>query len=281
MKRAQKIVLASGLVAVGCLGLNQVARVRAQRAEQAERQRTMLASEPASSPSAVEQPPPPEPPVRVETLPMGADLPAFIVRARRDASPGVQMLFVPGMCVHPGGYIQAFQYAASARGDLVALQGDVSCGGDGFARRWSADLDQMNARIEAAFKAAGLGEPHGVTVIGYSQGAERAERLVARWPDRYARAVLIASPMAPSPANLRRARGVVLMAGTRDTQTAMRAAVLPLRRARVPSTFLDLPEAHHGQMGTTPEATMAKALDFLDNVPPEAVSPPAPPGAPR
>ncbi|MDB5218817.1 MAG: uncharacterized protein JWO86_6744 [Myxococcaceae bacterium] len=206
-------------------------------------------------------PPPPAPrPVGVETVPVDDDLPAFVVRASAGAT--ASMLFIPGMCVHPGGYIQAFQYAAAARGDLVTVQGDVACGGDGSARRWSGDLDAMNERIERAYRAAGLGEPRDVVVVGYSQGAERAERLVARWPARYTRAVLIASPIVPSPLELRNAGAVVLMAGTFDAQTNMRGAVGPLRHAGIAATFLELPGARHGQMGTGPEETMAEALDF-------------------
>lgn len=174
------------------------------------------------------------------------------------------MLFVPGTCVHPVGYVQAFQGVAAARGDLVTIQGDVSWGGDGLARKWSSDLEAMNRRIEAAFAAAGLGEPRDVTVIGYSQGAERAERLVQRWPERYSRAILIASPVVPSPWALARAGGVVLMAGTLDGALGpMRAAVGPLQRSGVPTTFLELPGARHGQMGADPALSMDHALEFL------------------
>jgi predicted esterase len=232
------------------------------------RQKVSFAPPPAAPdappPPAPPAPPPPPRPVGLQIVPVDDDLPAFVVRASGPApSHRLSMLFVPGMCVHPGGYVEAFQYAAAARGDLVTLQGDVSCGGDGFARKWSSDLDAMNRRIEAAFRASGLDEPRDVVVIGYSQGAERAERLVARWPTRYASAVLIASPILPSAQNLARAHAVVLMAGTLDSQTSMRSAVAPLRHAGTPATFLDLPGARHGQMGNSPENTMAEALDYI------------------
>jgi pimeloyl-ACP methyl ester carboxylesterase len=192
---------------------------------------------------------------------MEGDLTAFVVRGREHR---VKMLFLPGACVHPGGYVQAFQHTAAARGDLVTLQGDVSCGGDGFARRWSNDLAAMEHRIEAAFAAAGAGEVHDVVVVGYSQGAERAERLVARWPDRYVGAVLIASPVAPVARDFASCAAVVTMAGSRDLQDTMRAAVPTLRRAGIPSEFLVLPGARHGEMGEDPEATMSEALDFVE-----------------
>lgn len=175
------------------------------------------------------------------------------------------MLFLGGMCVNPAGYLESFQRTAASRGDLVALQADVSCGGDGAARRWSSDLEAMDRRIDAAFEAAGIGEPHDVVVIGYSQGADRAERLVSRWPEKYSRAILIGTPVVPSPRHLAHARGVVLMAGTYDMAIgAHKSAVAPLRRASIPSTFIELPGARHGEMGEDPEGTMAAALDFVD-----------------
>ena len=207
--------------------------------------------------------PDPVGPVRTIDVPVPGDLPAVVVRGAREHRKA--MLFIPGMCVHPGGYVMSFQHAAAARGELVAVQGDVSCGGDGAMRKWSYDLEAMNRRIEAAFAAAGLGEPRDVIVIGYSQGAERAEKLVARWPEKYSRAVLIASPLAPSPRLLGRAKAVALMAGSYDiSQGAMRAAVAPLERAGVPTAYFTIPNARHGQMGDTPEATMRQALDFVE-----------------
>jgi pimeloyl-ACP methyl ester carboxylesterase len=194
------------------------------------------------------------------------DLTAYVVRggdAPDEGEEALRMVFLPGMCVHPMGYVQAFMHAAAARGELVALQGDVSCGGDGDARRWSSDLGATERRIDAALDAAGVPADE-IVLIGYSQGAERAERLVARSPEKFTRAILMASPIVPSPERLGRARAVVLMAGTHDMALRpMRGAVPRLERAGVPAIFIELPGAHHGSMGEDPEQTMAEALDFL------------------
>lgn len=208
-------------------------------------------------------PPAPAPePVRTVELEVPDDLTAFVVRGAR--SHETKMVFVPGMCVHPAGYVMAFQHTAAAHGDLLAVQGDVSCGGDGTARSWSSDLASMDRRITAAFEAAGFGPPQGAVIIGYSQGAERAEQLVARWPDKYAHAVLMASPIAPSPKRLAKAKTVVTMAGTFDiSRPRMKAAVGQLERAKVPALFIELPNARHGGMGDEPEASMDRALEFL------------------
>jgi len=215
---------------------------------------------PAAEPA---EPPPTAPVVRVEEVAVAGDLPALVVRGVGDRH--LKMLFLPGMCAHAGVYAESFPQTAASRGDLVVLQGDISCGGDGAARKWSSDLEVMDRRVDAAFRAAGLGEPRNVVVIGYSQGAERGERLVSRWPEKYDRAVLVASPVKPSARNLGRARAVVLMAGTRDGGTGlMQAAVTPLKRAAVATTFVELPGARHGEMGEDPEQTMDAALDFVD-----------------
>lgn len=195
---------------------------------------------------------------------MPNDRGAFVVKGAR--AHRRTMLFLGGMCSHPAGYAMSFQHTAASRGDLVGVQGDVSCGGDGNLRSWSSDLEKMDRRIDAAFEAAGLGKPSDLLVIGYSQGAERAEKLVARWPEKYSRAILIASPTTPSPALLRKAKGVVLMAGTFDISRArMKGAVGPLRKVGLTAEFFELPNAHHGAMGDTPEASMAAALDVLDD----------------
>ena len=133
-------------------------------------------------------------------------------------------------------------------------------------RRWSNDLDAMDRRIDAAFAASGLGPPRDVVVIGYSQGAERAERLVARWPEKYSSAVLMASPVQPSKRNLARAKAVVLMAGSYDAyaMTHIKNAHPVLAKAKIPTTFITIPNARHGEMGTEPESTMGKALSFVD-----------------
>jgi len=210
-------------------------------------------------------------PVRTDDVVVQGDLNAFVVRGGRvDAGAGRPMVFVPGMCVHPRDYMLTFQGAAGARGDLLGVQGDVSCGGNGYARRWSGDLGAMDRRIVAAFRAAGLGEPRDVTLIGYSQGAERAEKLLARFPERYARAVLIASPIAPSPRSFQGSPAVVLMAGSldpfgvrtmREGERAFAGAKGTAGRGKPAVTFITLPGARHGQMGDRPEETMGAALD--------------------
>jgi len=220
---------------------------------------------PEAAPAAsLPAPPPLEPPrhARLEHVAVPGDLSAMVVRRTDERT--TPMLFVHGMCVHPGGYVESFRETAADHGDLVALYGDVPCSKDGMMRRWSYDFAAIDRRVVAAFGAAGLGEPRGIVVIGYSQGADIAEKLVARWPVRYARAVLIGSPAVPSPQLLARAKAVALAAGTHDVAyAAMKTDVAALARAGIPAAFFPLPGAFHGQMGEDPEETMREALDFV------------------
>jgi len=190
---------------------------------------------------------------------MQGDLPAWALRGSTKHED--RFIFLSGICSHPLGYAQSFAQAAAERGDMITLQGDVPCGGP--YRKWSYDLPTIAKRIDAVLAAAGIAS-RDLTLIGYSQGAAIAERLIARYPGKFTRAVLMASPIVPSPARLHALDAAVFMAGTLDSQTNMRAGQHALEQAHIPVTFQPIPGARHGQMGNTPDATMASALGWLD-----------------
>lgn len=124
--------------------------------------------------------------------------------------------------------------------------------------RWSYDVDRTNARIDAAFAAAGEPAPTDAIAIGLSQGADMAARLAARWPEKYTRVILIAHPGDPSP----RTERAVFMAGNYDLALArMRSAA---KRMGPAGLFVPIGNAYHGQLGPTPNASLAQALDFVD-----------------
>jgi pimeloyl-ACP methyl ester carboxylesterase len=200
-----------------------------------------------------------EGPTRMEELP-GTNPPVYVMRGRtQGASP---IVFLHGMCGHGLGYAQSFQFAAARKGVVIAPQGDKPCGGPWAS--WTADLAAIDARIVDSFRAIGAREPlRDVTVIGYSQGASRAEALARKWPERYSRLVLIGAPDAPSPRGLDHVRSVVMMAGERDRLDLMQTGAAAFRAANIPAIFQAIPEARHGEMGPHPEQTMGAALDWL------------------
>ena len=200
-------------------------------------------------------------PIRMEALDPDEDPPTFVMRGEPHG-PG-RMVFLHGMCGHGLGYAQAFQFAAASKGRLVAPQGDRKCGKGPWAA-WSDDLDSLDGRIVAAFRALGdTGPIEDVVMMGYSQGAMRAESLARKWPTRYTRLVLIASPRLPSPRGLSSLRAAVMMAGERDRQDLMKTGARVMRAAGIAATYLVIPEATHGAMGPSPEKTMGEALDWL------------------
>ena len=202
---------------------------------------------------------PVEPPVEAREIAVPGDLPVFIVRGPGGACP--RMVFLHGMCGHGLGYIQSFQFAAHDHGGVLALQGDVACGGSGVFRKYSFDVATHDARIRNALSACG-GEAEDLVVIGYSQGASVAERLAERWPARYSRVVLLGAPRTPSVARLGRVRGAVMVSGEHDARYRMKEGASGLAAAKIPATYLEMPGARHGQM-TEAERVMREAFDWL------------------
>src|SRR5688500_1448812 len=199
-------------------------------------------------------------PIRMEPLSPSETPPTYVMRGG-PVGPA-RLVFLHGMCGHALGYAQSFQFTAARRGELIAPQGDKSCQGPWSS--WSNDLEALDARIVGTFRSLGHTDPiDDIVVIGYSQGALRAEDLARRWPERYTRLVLMASPRLVSARGLDLVRSTVMMAGERDRQDLMKQGAKLLARAGIPSTFIVIPEATHGAMGPTPEKTMGEALDWL------------------
>jgi pimeloyl-ACP methyl ester carboxylesterase len=202
-----------------------------------------------------------EGPLHVATLDEAENPPIYVLRGGSRGPD--KLVFLHGMCGHGLGYAQSFQNSAARRGTLVVPQGDVPCD-TGRSARWSADIEALDTRIVRAFRTLGLAEPiDDIIIIGYSQGATRAEWLVRRFPDRYTRLVLMGGPYAAKVDGLQKLRGAVALAGDRDRLDLMQASARALKAAEVPATFMLIPDAIHGSMGREPEATMDRVFAWL------------------
>jgi len=199
-------------------------------------------------------------PVEVYTLNITDDLPGFAVPGPDGANP--RMLFLHGMCSAGVGDVQAFQFTASEHGGILAIRGDTPCDEAGTLRKHSFDLDKLDARIRAAFDVSG-GEADDLVLVGHSQGAFLGERLAEQWPQRYSRLVLIGAPTEPSAARLRHVRGAVMVSGEFDVTARMQRAAAELQAAGIPSTYLEMPGAKHGQMGDA-ERIFGEAFSWLE-----------------
>jgi pimeloyl-ACP methyl ester carboxylesterase len=193
--------------------------------------------------------------------PLADSTPPLFVMRGEPRGPG-KLVFIHGICGHGLGYAQSFARSAARHGTLIAPQGDRPCDGTPLAK-WSLDTAALDARIVSGFHALGFADPiEDVTAIGYSQGANRAEALARKWPARYNRLILIAGPTKVSPYGLG-VRSAVMMAGTLDRQDIMQASSKAFIAAGRRARYIALPNARHGAMGDTPEATMGAALDWL------------------
>jgi len=269
--RSHSTVLLAVALAVGICCVCSCRSSTSTPAEQNASEQPAHSVTPPAPPSIIEplHPAPSEPldsphrDAEVEELNVPNDLSVFVVRGKPH---GDRIVFLHGLCGNPYAYAHAFRNAAARVGTLVALQGNVSCG-PGF-RDWSTPPANVDARIESAVRAIGdTSALQDIIIIGYSSGGTFAELLVMRNPQRYARAILIATPQAPAIYRLRKARGVVMMAGERDRHDLMKTGMRSLVSQSIPTTFLILPAATHGEMGNDSERVMGEALDWLVALP--------------
>jgi|SRR5579859_7795556 len=222
---------------------------------------TESAHEPAPPPAL--DPSPAPAPATVERVAVTGDSPASVVRGPHGEPP--RIVFLPGVCSNAYAYLLGFPEAARAHGGVIAIDGDQPCGApnSGF-RSFSWDTARQNARLEAALAAAGVSSPppDGLTLVGYSAGADIGELMAQRWPKRYARIVLIGAPSDPKPALVARAQGVVTMSCSRDVPGRMRDGAARIRGAGIPSTYLEMPGCTHGNLADG-ERIFTEAFDWL------------------
>lgn len=177
------------------------------------------------------------------------------------------LVYLPGRCGDPDAPLRAFSREASARATLVVVQGDVACPDRPGRTRWSAVPSKAHERIAAALRAAGReGEDLGGlqrTLIGYSEGALRAESIAKRFPDAYPKVVLLASPRTPDASSFTKAQRVAMGVGTHDSQATMRDGVENLHRGGITTKLFLFPGARHGQYGKEGGRVMRDVFDWL------------------
>ncbi len=229
--------------------------------------------------AALEIPPPaPPPPIEEKLLPFPDDLvlhtpldvPMPEDRPLRVAhAPGTQhhtVIYLHGMCGNPEG-ADPWIDIATRYATVITVRGNVKCP-DRPGYKWPHEPEAIQPRIEAALDRvaelrAGHIDRRNLTLIGYSQGAHRGEKLVAAYPGRYRNVVLGGPPTAPDPVLLKSARSIAVLGGELEDTSHMEAGELALRRADLRSRFFLLPHAHHGSYGPQGRKVMEKVLDFI------------------
>lgn len=179
---------------------------------------------------------------------------------------GPRIVFLPGICSNAYAYLLSFPEAARKHGGVIALEGDALCGAtDSGFRSLSPDPERQHARISAALAAAGTTTipREGITLVGYSLGATIAESLARRYPDRYARIIVIGEPRDPAAPNYRESRAVITMSCSLDVSLRMKQGAAAIARSGVPANYLEMPGCTHGHI-TDGERIFDEAFSWLN-----------------
>ncbi|MFO0554098.1 MAG: alpha/beta hydrolase [Polyangiaceae bacterium] len=271
MQKALALTLGFMLCATGCArpasgGSDERAVVEMTSAAHPAASSASAASPPrsagVSTPAASSAPPvTPVGPATVESIPVAGDVAASIVRAADGSRPRV--VFLPGVCSNANAYLQMFPEAARAAGGAIAIEGEIPCPGAPGFHSITSDPVLQGKRIDAALAAAGYPVEGELTVVGYSRGATLAEKLVAKWPDRFVRVVLIGSPKAPNADLIKTARAAVTMSCQLDVPALMKAGAKRINDRGVPAIYLEMPRCTHGNI-TEGDRVFGEAFAFLD-----------------
>jgi pimeloyl-ACP methyl ester carboxylesterase len=220
------------------------------------------ASGPTIAPELGPAPPAPGRPVDVEVP--GA--PPIVVAYAED---GVEraLIYLHGAC----GDIRApraWTEVSSRYATLIAIKGDRRCDPDSDRTYWGPDIEQHEARIEAALeRVADLRQrefaPKNLLIMGYSQGAQIVEERVRAHPDRYPRVILGGIPVPPSAEHLASARAVAVLGGERELSIHMKVGMWALAAKHIPARFALFPKAGHGDYGPEGPRVMDETLDWI------------------
>jgi hypothetical protein len=220
------------------------------------------ASVPPLLPNGAVPPAPPHAPLG-EDVSVPGDRPAYVLPGNL-GDPRV-IVYLHGMC---GDTTAAdyFREAVRAHGTLIAVRGDTACDNGRF--KWRDEPSKIQARVRRAFASVNARLGGGLTLdgallFGYSQGADRAEKLAAQYPQKYPRLVLGGPPMKASPIKLARAERVAILGGELETTENMRIGYDQLVAAGIPARFFTLECAYHGYFGTRAELQLAEVLDWV------------------
>jgi predicted esterase len=159
--------------------------------------------------------------------------------------------------------------AVQPHATLIALHGELSCAGQPGRFRWGNDIRFIDYRIQRAIRSIGTALEHeldaaNVTIVGYSEGATRAESLAWLYPERYRRAVLMSAPEPPAFEKVRRSERVAVLRGGREFRRTYRLAAEHFDRAGVRSRFWELPGASHGELGPEALRVLGEVFDFVE-----------------
>ncbi|HEY2405120.1 MAG TPA: hypothetical protein VGI10_03910 [Polyangiaceae bacterium] len=194
---------------------------------------------------------------------------------------GRVLIYLHGYCGDINA-IGAFAEAATAHGTVITLLGDQPCPDRPGRFKWSRDIKGLDQRIQRALgRVAAQGrvpiDRADVTLMGYSQGALRAESLARFYGSHYRRVVLGGPPERPSPRHFPSALAIAVVGGEKEDTADMQRGTQDLQTAGKLARFFLLPGVDHGEFGADGNRVMSEALGFVLAPTPSPVNPPNPP----
>lgn len=198
-------------------------------------------------------------------LPVSGDLPVFVLAA--DEGARAVIVYLHGHCGDPVAPMKAWPQPLRSRGVTISVQADVPCEGKPGRFHWSPDPKAIERRIDAA--VASVAAVHGPLssgprlLIGYSEGALRAETLAREFPEVYPRIVVGGTPAPTKATSFARSKAVAQLVGERDVQGPARDGTTALEKAGIRTRLFVLPGVGHGQYGRESPRVMTEALTWL------------------
>lgn len=176
------------------------------------------------------------------------------------------LVYLHGMCSDTSAAEPWFP-EATRYGTVVALRADVPCE-DRPGYKWPKDPALLDARITRALarvreERGGHLDVERPVLIGYSQGAHRAELLTAAFPGRFPRLVLGGPPEAALPEHFAGVERVAFLGGEKEDTSHMVRGQRNLDAARIPARFFLLPRAPHGSFGPRGTEVMRDVFEWL------------------
>jgi pimeloyl-ACP methyl ester carboxylesterase len=195
---------------------------------------------------------------------MEGDRDLRIAHAQADSLHAV--VYLHGMCGDSRG-ADSWVDIATQKATVVTVRADVPCP-DRPGYKWPQEPSSIQQRIDRALEhvkqlRAGHLETNVVTLIGYSQGAHRAERLAAAYPTRYRKLVLGGPPTPAEVELLAHTEAVAILGGELEDTSHMELGFAQLKAAGKNARFFLLPKAHHGGYGPEGRQVMSTVLDWL------------------
>lgn len=197
-------------------------------------------------------------------VPLVGDRNLRVAHAPGDSHKAV--VYLHGMCGDPKG-ADPWVDLATKYATVVTVRANVKCP-DRPGYKWPQEPEEIQPRIDAALAHVkklrnGHLKTDEVTLIGYSQGSHRAEKLAAAYPEMYLELVLGGPPTAADSTLLKRARAVAILGGELEDTTHMVLGHAHLQTAGIRSKFFLLPHAHHGTYGPEGRRVMTEVLTWI------------------